>query len=156
MVTDKHLPNTCSKGTLCSLLSCVRLFCDPMDCSPPGSSIHENPHAKILEWVAVSFSKGCSWPRDGTWVSCIAGWFFTIWASREAVLIIMSLKIRKMNREEGKKNYIYIYIYPENIYIKCPKNIKYILHNMSQEYNYIGQISLNYWMERWHLQPTCR
>ena len=37
-----------------SLLSCVRLFCDPMDCSPPGSSVQ----ASILEWVAISFSRG--------------------------------------------------------------------------------------------------
>ena len=40
--------------------------------------------ARILEWVAIPFSKGSSWPRDQTWVSCIAGRFFTVWAIREA------------------------------------------------------------------------
>ena len=57
--------------------------CDPMDCSLPGSSIHEILQARILEWVAISSSRGFSWPRDWTQVSCIAGRFFTIWATRE-------------------------------------------------------------------------
>ena len=44
-----------------------------MDCSPPGSSVHRILQARILEWVAISFSRGSSWPRNRTWVSCIAG-----------------------------------------------------------------------------------
>ena len=59
-------------------------LCDPMDCSPPGSSIHEILQARILEWVAISFSRGSSWPRDQTRVSCILSRCFTIWATREA------------------------------------------------------------------------
>ena len=59
-------------------------LCDPMDCSPPGSSIHGILHARILEWVAISFSRGSSWPRDRTQVSCIAGRRFNLWATREA------------------------------------------------------------------------
>ena len=46
---------------------------DPMDCSPPGSSVHGIFQARILEWVAISFSRGSSRPRDQTWVSCIGG-----------------------------------------------------------------------------------
>ena len=42
--------------------SCLTL-CDPMDCSPPGSSVHGISQSRILEWVAISFSKGSSWPR---------------------------------------------------------------------------------------------
>ena len=45
---------------------------DPMDCSPPGSSVHGILQARILEWVAIPFSRGSSWLRDWTWVSCIA------------------------------------------------------------------------------------
>ena len=56
----------------------------PMDCSLPGSSVHGIFQARILEWVAISFSRGSSWPTDWTQVSCIAGRFFTIWATREA------------------------------------------------------------------------
>ena len=55
---------------------CLTL-CDPMNCSPPGFSAHGLLQARILEWVAIPFSRGSSQPRDGTWVSCIAGRFFT-------------------------------------------------------------------------------
>ena len=58
-----------------SLQSCPTL-CDPMDCSP-GSSVHGILQAKILEWVALPYSRGSSWPRDQTWVSHFAGRFFT-------------------------------------------------------------------------------
>ena len=79
---------------------CIRLFmkvkvaqscptlCDPMDCSPPGSSVHGILQARILEWVAVSFSRGSSQPRDRTQVSRIAGGFFTSWATRDTILQI--------------------------------------------------------------------
>ena len=63
--------------------SCPTL-CDSMDCSPPGSSVHGLLRARILEWVAISFSRGSSWPRDWTGVSCIAGRFFNVWATKEA------------------------------------------------------------------------
>ena len=52
--------------------------------SLPGSSVHGIFQARILEWVNISFSRGSSWPRDRTWVSCIAVICFTIWATREA------------------------------------------------------------------------
>ena len=55
-----------------------------MDCSPPGSSVHGILQARILEWVARSSSRGSSWPRDLTQVSCIAGGFLIIWATWEA------------------------------------------------------------------------
>ena len=50
---------------------------DPMDCSPPGSSVHGILQARTLEWVAIPSSRGSSWPRDPTRVSCIASRFFT-------------------------------------------------------------------------------
>ena len=53
-------------------LLCLTL-CDPMDCSPPGSSVHGICQARILEWVAISFSRESSQPRDPTHVSCSAG-----------------------------------------------------------------------------------
>ena len=51
---------------------------DPMDYSPPGFPVHRVFQARILEWVAIPFSKGSSQPRDQIWVSCIASGFFTI------------------------------------------------------------------------------
>ena len=56
-----------------------------MGYSPPGSSVHGISQARILEWFAISFSKGSCQPRNWTWVSCTAGRFFTRWATREAL-----------------------------------------------------------------------
>ena len=72
-------------------LSCVRL-CNPMDCSLPGSSIHEILQARILEWIVIAFSRRSSRPRDQTRVSLIAGRRFTIWATREALSSIKRTK----------------------------------------------------------------
>ena len=66
--------------------SCPTL-CDPMDGSPPGSSVHGILQAGILEWVAISSSRRPSRPRDWTWVFVISGRFFTMWATREAPIM---------------------------------------------------------------------
>ena len=58
-----------------------------MDCSSPGSSVHGILQARILEWVAISFSRGSFWPRDQIHVSCITGRFFTIWATRDPYIL---------------------------------------------------------------------
>ena len=54
---------------------------NPMDYSLPGSSVHGILQARILGWVAISFSRGSSWPRNWTQVFCIAGSFFTNWVN---------------------------------------------------------------------------
>ena len=68
-----------AKMCVCVLVTqlCLMLS-DPMNCSPPGSSVHGILQAGILEWVAMLSSSGSSQPRDQTWVFCIAGRFFTI------------------------------------------------------------------------------
>ena len=66
-----------------------RILCDPMDCSLPGSYIHGISQARKLEWVAISFSRAPSQPRDWTQVSWVAGRCFTTWAIREALQITM-------------------------------------------------------------------
>ena len=53
-------------------------LCDPVDCSPPGFSVYGILQARILEWVAIPFSRGSSQLRDQTWVSRIGGRFFTV------------------------------------------------------------------------------
>ena len=58
-------------------------LCDPMDCSLPGSSIHGIFQAIVLEWIAISFSRGSSWPRNPTWVSRVVDRRLTVWATRE-------------------------------------------------------------------------
>ena len=64
---------------------CLTL-CDPMDCSPPGSSFHDILQARILEWVAIPFSRGSSQPRDWTQISYIASRFFTVGATGEGLI----------------------------------------------------------------------
>ena len=58
-----------------------------MDCSLPGFSVHGILKARILEWVAIPFSRGSFRPRDQTQVFHIAGRFFTIWATKEVLLM---------------------------------------------------------------------
>ena len=86
------------KHSLCGCLvaqSCLTL-CNSMDCSLAGSSVHGILQARILEWVAMPSSRGSSWPRGWTRVSCIAGGFFTSWATREACTGTADIKNRKL------------------------------------------------------------
>ena len=88
-------------------VSCLTL-CDPMNCSLPGSSVHGVLQARILEWVAIPFSRASSKPRNWIQVSCIAGGFFTIWATREALKIHVSYKkgtFRQSDFQGGKMPY---------------------------------------------------
>ena len=85
-----------------SLQLCLTL-CDPMDCSPPGSSVQGILQARILKWVDIPFSGGSSLPRDRTLVSCIVYRFFTVWATMEssqtAIFLIKNIQLQ----DEGKK-----------------------------------------------------
>ena len=70
-------------------------FWDPMGCSLPDSSVHRTLQVSIQDWRAIPFSRGSSWPRNQTRISCIAGRFFTIWArvnKRRASLVALSVK----------------------------------------------------------------
>ena len=80
---NKHLLQSGKSGGCCFLVTKhVQLFCHPMDCSPPGSSVHEISQ-EILERVAMSSSRGSSWARDGTQVYCTGRWILYHWATRE-------------------------------------------------------------------------
>ena len=84
MVLEENVGRGRQKGRKELLAQSYPALCDPMDCSLPGSSVHGILQARILEWVAISSFRGSSRPRDQTQVSCIAGRFFTIWATKEA------------------------------------------------------------------------
>ena len=88
--------------------SCLTL-CNPMDCSLPGSSVHGLFQARVLERVAISFSRGSSRARDCTWVSCIAGRRFTIWATREAPL-------REKERDKKMSGPTLLLLWKTNVY----------------------------------------
>ena len=74
-------PNQYVCAVVCLVAQSFWLFAMAMDCSPPGSSVHGILQARILEWVAISFSRESSQSRHPIWVSHIAGRFFTIWAT---------------------------------------------------------------------------
>ena len=65
-----------------------------IDCNLTGSSVHEILQARILKWVAIPFSRGSSPPRDGAWVSCLAGRFFTIWLTRKTQHLFKTKSIK--------------------------------------------------------------
>ena len=78
------MPCACTGCMRAKMLQPCPTLCDAVDHSPPGNSARGILQARILEWVAISSFRESFWPRDQTWVSCIAGRFFTIWATREA------------------------------------------------------------------------
>ena len=71
-------------------ISHIRLFCNPTDYTPPGSCVHGISQARILEWVAISFS---SWARNRAWVSCLAGWSFTTEPPGVIVTLFLTLLV---------------------------------------------------------------
>ena len=73
--------------------SCLTL--DSMDYSLLSSSVRGIFQARILEWIAISFSRGSFWPRNWTWVSCMTGRFFTDWAMRDGWSQFLGKLIRK-------------------------------------------------------------
>ena len=68
-----------------------RTLCNPMDCSPTGSSVHGILQTRILEWVAIPFSRGSSQPKDWTYISCISRQFFTTEPPRKPMISYTSL-----------------------------------------------------------------
>ena len=80
---SEHAPLNINTLLLLST-QCYPTFWDLMDCSPPGSSLHRISQARILEWVAISSSRGSSRPRDWTCISCIGRQILYHWATREA------------------------------------------------------------------------
>ena len=79
--------------------SCPTL-CDPRDCSPQGSSVRGILHKKILEWVAIAFSRESSRPRDQSWVSYIAGRFFTELPGKDTHICENTKKEKKKKRQQ--------------------------------------------------------
>ena len=103
---------TSGKGLSIPLLVCCEFSRSVVSNSVMmNSAVHEILQARILERIVMPFSRGSSQPRDRTQVSCIAGGFFTIWATREAYgklskhLVRQLLAVGKTRRWAGKKNY---------------------------------------------------
>ena len=88
--------NLCKKKVKVLATSSCPTLCYSMDYSLPGSSVHRILQARILQWVAIPFSRGFSQPRDWTWVSCLAGRFFLIWATREVLYCLMRMLLTQL------------------------------------------------------------
>ena len=98
-------------------------LCDPMDCSLPGSSAHEILQARIL----IPFSRWSSRPRGWTWVSCIAGRFFTIWATREACLKAKSSQRLSANHQKPEEKWNRFHMNLEQILSHNPQKERILL-----------------------------
>ena len=77
--------------------SCPTL-CSPMGCSLPRSAVHGIFQARVLEWVATSFSRGSSWPRNQSQVSRIVGRCFTVWATKEVLESVKKKKSKSISQ----------------------------------------------------------
>ena len=91
----------------------VQLFCNPTDCSPPGSSVHGTSQARILEWVAISYFRESSWPWDWSHVSCISftgRWILYHSTTWEALFIVESWILFILKCVFKSLYFIYIFI----------------------------------------------
>ena len=119
---------------VCSVLvawSCPSLC----DCSSQNSPVHAILQARILEWAAIPFSRGCSQPRDGTQVSCSADKFFTIWATREAHTYQVQYKLLNIWKHISCEILsMHLYFYQWNKNFICASQIFFCLHLFSLDY----------------------
>ena len=99
ILTESQKETHFSRVCVCCYFSRVwSTLCDPVGCNPPGSPVHGIFPARILEWVAISFSRGSSWPRDRTQVSRTVGRHITIWATREILRKRITVKTQSEKR----------------------------------------------------------
>ena len=92
----------------CLVTKSYLILCNPMDCSPPGFSVHRISQAKILESVAISFSRGSSWPGVRICVFCTGRQILYHWATREAptlryggLLLFHSRRLQSWEEDAG-------------------------------------------------------
>ena len=113
-------------------------ICDPMDCS-----VHGILQTRILEWVAVPFSRGSSQPRQRTQVSCIAGGFFTSWPTREA----LNMNTENLDNLTYWKNYwVSRWISHWNSDVACAKEEKVLgsLWNWKRVQRFLKKLKYSY------------
>ena len=99
------------------------ILCDLMGCSPPGSSVHGILQARMLERVAIPFSRGSSWVKDRTWVSCNASRFFTNWATTEARVPFKPSQTTKSSTFSFLYTFFFLFYLPVFPFTEIPNSI---------------------------------
>ena len=130
MLKSQYVKKSENEVTQCSTL------CDPMDCSLPGSSVHGIFQARILEWVAIFFSRGSSGSRDQTRVSHIAGRLFTVWATREMCAISLENNLSFSLKAEQLHSFPLLSAFPQRNTCRCSQH-----ETKTNLYSSIGQNS---------------
>ena len=144
------------------LQSCLTL-CDPMNCSPPRSSVHGILQARTLEWVATPSSRGSFWPRDWIWVSyvsCIGRWVFFFYHQRHLGSTILKQLNAYTHTPTHGLRLIHLYIYSNKkhmLYFKTitlpPQNRKSgFLTLQSQDIRIWGKSQI--WWNAYKLTPS--
>ena len=100
----------------------MALFCSfakscPTLSTPPGFSVHGILQARILEWISMPFSRESSQPRDGIQVSCIAGRFFAVWATREAIYRCVCIHTHTHTHTHTHIHTLYMFLYTYTVYV---------------------------------------
>ena len=90
IVTRSQKPSSCAVCVCVLVTQLCLTLCDPTNCSLPGFSVHGILQARIQEWIAIPFSRGSSQPGDLSLLSCIAGRFFTVWATQKSSSCLIS------------------------------------------------------------------
>ena len=101
------------------LFSHIWLFCNSVDCSPPDTSIHGISWARTLEWVAISFSRGSSWPRDRNCISFIGRGIVYCWATREA------LNIWWVSEWVKSLSHVWLFVTPWTVAYQAPPSMRF-------------------------------
>ena len=120
-------------------------LCDPVGCSLPASSAYGILQAKILEWIAILSSRGSSRPRDWPWVSCIAGRFFSIWATHltfRLYLWIFFLSWTIIKFYNCELYAVSIYVVPKFLYI-IKSHIEHFFHTVEGQVLGVGGVGHN-------------
>ena len=101
----------------------------PVDCSPPSSSVHGILQARILEWVAISFSRRSSQPSNWTWISCVAGRFFTneLWGNTIERKLIYWVYDCRYFTDEMEATQLIVYHWRPHIYPIIMTKLKFLL-----------------------------
>ena len=120
----------------CLIVKSCPILCDSMNCSPPGSSVHEISQARTLERVAISIFRGSSWPRDQTCVSCIDRQILYHGATREAPIYPYIHVLDRLHICIYIWNYIYIIFC-----IHCDNQRTFFLYSFNM-INYIAWFSM--------------